>query len=64
MRGEDYVYNHYTGERGMYWTTSPNTYQEGESAYYEYEWIRMNEAAAFSGYGAMVYACQIRCIKE
>ena len=64
MRGEDYVYNHYTGELGMYWTTSPNTYQEGESAYYEYEWIRMNEAAAFSGYGAMVYACQIRCIKE
>jgi hypothetical protein len=64
MRGEDYVYNHYTGEMGMYWTTSPNEYQEGESTYYEYEWIRMNEAAALSGYGAMVYACQIRCVKE
>ena len=64
MRGEDYVYNHYTGELGMYWTTAPNTYKEGEGAYFEYEWVRMNEAAAFSGFGAMVYACQIRCVKE
>lgn len=64
MRGEDYVYNHYTGELGMYWTTASNEYKQGEGGYYEYEWVRMNEAAAFSGYGAMVYACQIRCIKE
>ena len=64
MRGEDYVYNHYTGELGMYWTTAPNEYEEGSSAYYEYEWVRMNDAAAFSGFGSMVYACQIRCVKE
>jgi len=64
MRGEDYHYNHYTGELGMYWTTAPNEYKKGEGAYFEYEWVRMNEAAALSGYGAMVYACQIRCVKE
>jgi hypothetical protein len=64
MHGEDYVYNHYTGELGMYWTTAANEYKEGPGSYYEYEWVRINEAAAFSGFGAMVYACQIRCIKE